>query len=1104
MSPEPIVSQSLSASRRISGNEFGVEPSERRISPSDFDRSTTISVLERSRLETTKEGKEREEIPNKMKETQKCIGGSGRAVDRATFKRVRKLQRKKEKVKEKRNWENFIAHIEPSSEVGRLDVANGDLNHENHKKMSGGDRFVEGLETWNFGKEMGFTSTLSDREVVAQIVSQNEELLDPAEMGEIQSGVWKPENLRCCFVNVYAPTEPSAKIILWDMLKLVVEQNKDLCLCLLGDFNAIREPGDRVGIGEPHGAAESRAFDLFIRECQLLEIRTQRQEIHLVLAKWEMQKMIDWGPKPFRFINVWTSHPEFMNLVKKVWEETKIPGWSCFVFKEKLKRLKVVLKEWNRSTFGDIDLRIRSLKDDLHQWDSIDDTFGLEESEVIKRNETKANLILQTRKKISVLQQKAGARWVRDGDLNTSFYHRVIVGRRKKNEISGLQFGNQWIAEPMERIENGLSDCSWKMKLKRPFGIVRETRARVRMDLILFSGASWDTIKGDLFQVLKDFHSNGKNSRGCNSSFIILIPKKDEACELADFRPISLISSLYKVIAKILTGRLKKVVDSIISENQSAFVSSRYILDGVVILNEAIAEAKKQKIGRIIFKIDFAKAYDSVEWDFIDVMLDRLNFHPVWRKLIRGCLESATANVLVNGSTTGEFSLERGLRQRDPISPFLFLIAAEGLHSLIERATEKSLFVPTQIGKEKLKISHLQYADDTIFVLDADYRNVPTVKNIISFFQFLSGLAVNYSKSSLVGVGVDDNKIEGMASDLNCKVGVLPFKYLGIKVGGRPKSVVDWSHIVDKVKKKVEGWKNRKLSLAGRITLVKAVLQAIPIYQLSFSFIPKATALVLKWLWRYLEGGGLLWARVVRSIYGELAWGAEGSCNVGRGRSATGWWPNLVLKGGSGVSGWFRDNVVRKVGDGQTTKFWDHCWAGRSPLRFVFPRLYQLCANKEALVSEMGKWISGEWKCEMRWRRELRDCEVEGTNALVTFISDFTLCAGTEDCWMWTAAKDGKYTTKSAYLAIKAARSSTQSAASNNEALSMIWDTPAIHKAKVVAWRILRSRLPSCDNLKKRNVPMTVEELGCSACFQCLETIEHVFLNYPKTGGRDV
>ncbi|MCH85138.1 cysteine-rich receptor-like protein kinase, partial [Trifolium medium] len=202
----------------------------------------------------------------------------------------------------------------------------------------------------------------------------------------------------------------------------------------------------------------------------------------------------------------------------------------------------------------------------------------------------------------------------------------------------------------------------------------------------------WTELQGDVMQFISEFHRNGRLTKGLNSTFIALISKVDSPQRLNDFRPISLVGSLYKILAKVLANRLRLVIGSVISESQTAFVKDRQILDGILIANEVVDEARKSKKELMLFKVDFEKAYDSVDWDYLDVVMGRMSFPTLWKKWIKECVCSATASVLVNGSPTDEFPLERGLRQWDPLSPFLFLLAAEGLNVLMKAMVENNLF----------------------------------------------------------------------------------------------------------------------------------------------------------------------------------------------------------------------------------------------------------------------------------------------------------------------------------------------------------------------------------------------------------------------------
>jgi hypothetical protein len=139
-------------------------------------------------------------------------------------------------------------------------------------------------------------------------------------------------------------------------------------------------------------------------------------------------------------------------------------------------------------------------------------------------------------------------------------------------------------------------------------------------------------------------------------------------------------------LAKVLANRLRMVVGSVISDSQSAFIKGRQILDGILVANEIVDEATRNKKELLLFKVDFEKAFDSIDWCYLQEVKLKMGFPTLWRKWIKACIETATASVLVNGSPTDEFSLGRGLRQGDPLSPFLFLLAAEGFHVLMKSA----------------------------------------------------------------------------------------------------------------------------------------------------------------------------------------------------------------------------------------------------------------------------------------------------------------------------------------------------------------------------------------------------------------------------------
>jgi hypothetical protein len=195
------------------------------------------------------------------------------------------------------------------------------------------------------------------------------------------------------------------------------------------------------------------------------------------------------------------------------------------------------------------------------------------------------------------------------------------------------------------------------------------------------------------------FHGNTSLPKSFLSYFVALIPKVRPPLGLTDFRPISLLGCLYKLVAKVLAARLGKVMDSIVNSTQSAFIKGRSLVDGVVVVNEVLDLAKKTGKNCLIFKVDFEKAYDSVDWGFLEYMLRRFGFSEKWIDWMRACVFAGTMSILVNGSPTREIDIHRGLKQGDPLAPFLFLLVAEGLGGVMRKAVELNLFKGFTVGR---------------------------------------------------------------------------------------------------------------------------------------------------------------------------------------------------------------------------------------------------------------------------------------------------------------------------------------------------------------------------------------------------------------------
>ena len=287
-------------------------------------------------------------------------------------------------------------------------------------------------------------------------------------------------------------------------------------------------------------------------------------------------------------------------------------------------------------------------------------------------------------------------------------------------------------------------------------------------------------------------------------------------------------------------------------------MKDRQILDGILIANEVVDEARKMKKELLLFKVDFEKAYDSVDWGYLDVVMHRMAFPVLWRKWIKECITTATASVLVNGSPTGEFPLKRGLRQGDPLSPFLFLLAAEGLNVLMKSVMDNHLYKGYEVGtSNSVVVSHLQFADDTLLLGTKSWANVRALRAVLTLFAEMSGLKVNFHKSLLVGINIGDSWLIEAASILNCKVGKIPFLYLGLSIGGDPRRLSFWEPVMNVVKSRLSGWQSRFLSFGGRLVLLKSVLFSLPVYALSFFKAPSGIISSLESMFKKKFGEGV-------------------------------------------------------------------------------------------------------------------------------------------------------------------------------------------------------------------------------------------------------
>ncbi|GKV39565.1 hypothetical protein SLEP1_g47323 [Rubroshorea leprosula] len=868
-------------------------------------------------------------------------------------------------------------------------------------------------------------------------------------------GLWGVKKELCYLVNVYAPTNRKKKAELWEELKQMIMDKRGRWL-IAGDFNAVRSIEERRGrTGEspdmkefndfieavglvdhklanrrftwyrPDGSAMSR-LDRVLMTTKMTELGGEwvqqglRRTISDHCAIIMKTKVTDWGPKPFRVLDAWQQHPEFKRVVEEQWNAMAVDGYAGFRCKQKLKMLKEFLREWNKGVFGDIEAHFERAAAKVASVDMKNEDFTLEEDEVHERQEGFQEIWDILRKREALWRQKLRSNWVKLGDANTRFFHKIANGRKACNGIVGLSCDRQWVEEPemvkkaaveyfqkmfcgeswnrpkpssitfkqiteemrawlerpfsAEEIEDGLKNCEGN-KAPGPDGY--------NFNFIKFA---WNSLKEDFVSFFGEFHQHGRLVKGLNSSFLTLIPKKLNSVELKDFRPISLIGCIYKLLAKVLANKLKVVMSQIISDTQSAFVGGRQLVDGVLVLNEVVEKVKRRKHQAFIFKADFENAYDCADWSFLDWMMSRFGFGVQWRGWIKECLSTARISVLVNGSPIEEFMMGKGLRQGNPLSPFMFLMIAEGLHGLVKKVETKGLIHGIDVGSKGLNISLLQFADDTVILGKANGENIFTVKIILRWFELMSGLRINFRKSSIVEFNVAQRWLTEAASVLRCGVGEIPFVYLGM-----PRKIpwVSWEMVC----------RSKEKGGLGVMDLRR-----------------RNWALLGKWWFRLGEGGESLWKRV---MWDKYYYGGRRKADIRAVESLrmSRIWRDVISVGGKSIK---LHDMLRKgfrwmVGDGRRVGFWREIWVGGKSLKELCPRLFELAMNKDGMVCEMGVWERGLWRWNVDWRRGMLGQERGEEVVLWEVLSRVQITEGREDCWKWMHDAEGRYVVKKAY-----------------------------------------------------------------------------------------
>jgi len=611
-----------------------------------------------------------------------------------------------------------------------------------------------------------------------------------------------------------------------------------------------------------------------------------------------------------------------------------------------------------------------------------------------------------------------------------------------------------------------------------------------------FYKTCWPIIKTDFIAALITLQQGGAMKLELlNSAYLTLIPKKAEAWEAKDYRPISLVHSFAKLVTKLMANRLAPLLDSMVATNQSAFIRGRCIHDNFMLVQQTIKVLHRRKISSLFLKLDISKAFDSVAWPFLLEILSHLGFGVSWCTLIANLLKTASTQVILNGEP-GEFIYhQRGLRQGDPLSPMLFILVMDVLNILFAQAEMDGLLQPLNSAGQRLSL----YADDVALFIRPEDEDLLLTKSLLQIFGEASGLQTNLHKSCVIPIQCDDSIEEIVSNSLQCSTSAFPATYLGLPISDKKLSRGHLLAWIEKIANKLPGWKAPLLSLAGRVVLVRFVLTAIPIYLLVALKVPKWFIRAIDkirrgflWKGRKEANGGcclVAWDKVMRPL--EL--GGLGIHNL----EIMGWalqmrwlwiektkpersWAGLKIPVHMNTSAMFAISVVTSVGNGENTMFWTDRWIHGCRLQDLAPNVF-----KSVPPRLRNKRTVAEAFHELTWVADIRGAL--GWHGLAEYLQLWDMLSNialndNTDVHQWRFEPSDNFSTRSAYSAFFIGSTTF-------EPWKRIWKTWAPGKCKTFIWLAVRNRCWTADRLQKRGLPHPEH---CPLCDQDDETVQHL------------
>jgi ribonuclease HI len=900
------------------------------------------------------------------------------------------------------------------------------------------------------------------------------------------------------------------------------------------------------------------------RDIWVLPSRTSDHK-PLLLSTYDKTGGSVYFQKSFKFEAHWLQDEECMQIIKNAWGTCNVGATGMQAARERLSHCQSQLTRWSDKKFSHTD---RVLKDKTKKLEEMQRYDEEKNWPAIKILQGEIDSILEHED--VKWKQRAKQSWYNHGDRNTSFFHAWASHRRKVNKIEKIidEDGREWkkqheIGEAFANFfqqlfsasnVNGVENCvaglearvteDMNTSLLRNFTMVEVETALSQMHPLKSPGPdgfsacfyqnAWPTVKEEVCQAVLGFLNHDIFYADLNTTYIALIPKIKSPVRVSDYRPISLCNVLYKLISKVLANRLKKVLPIVISPTQSAFIPGRLITDNILVAFEAMhtmSGRMKGREGYMALKLDMSKAYDRVEWGFLEAVMRRLGFAERWIHLMMTCVKTVSYSVLIHGKPYGRITPTRGIRQGDPLSPYLFILCAEGLSSLLQTAEANGYISGLPITRGGTRLNHLFFADDSLLFCKANTLEWLHIQQILEMYEKASGQKLNMAKTSIFfskntrrEVKEHILSIAGVGSTRRYE------KYLGLPALVGRSRVEAFMGIKNRIWERINGWKERFLSQAGKEVLLKAVIQSIPTYTMSVFQLPKTLckdintmmakfwwghkgndsriawmswermgkpkekggmgyrdlenfnlALLAKQGWRLLQNPTSLVAKIFKEKYHP----GEDFLESGLGRR-----PSFAWRSIWNAKKLLQQGLIWRVGDGSSIHIWHDRWIPKpstytiqSPIR---------CLDNEATVKELIDADTLWWNIPLVQELFLKE-EAE-------LICSIPICPGRQrDRLVWVGTKNGVYSVKSAYHLARecseAARGSCSDSTAESQQWKNVWHLKGPPIVKTFLWQACNEILPTRANLYRKGI---ISDPLCPICGLESETVGHILWSCPS------